>query len=115
MYINGIDVNQTTGRAIISSTALPAFAPGNSGFLYDSTNDTRKTALSSTPTYAVNGFGMDADRQSISVTLPSGDDTRINGLRVALATGVMAVSTTAPIAFWNQGWPMSALGELCID
>ena len=117
MYINGIEVNQSTGRATISTVGLAPGALGNGGFLFNTANNVRQMAISAAPpVWSVNGFGMAVDsRQNLEPVLPSGEDIRINGARVDSAEGRISVSTTAPIAFWNQGWPMSALGELCID
>ena len=116
MFINGMEIDQTTGRAIISQGPLAVGALGNGGFMYDPAGNVLQTVNAAGPLWAVNGFGIAADtRQDIKSVPPSGDDIRINGARVDSAEGRMSVSTIAPIAFYNQGWPFSAAGELCIN
>jgi hypothetical protein len=114
MYVNGLEVNEATGRAVLSVTALTGAELGNGGFLYLTPSNLRKAVTLTVPDEVTNGFALGAGAQVVSTTLPAATDFCINGLTV-YPDGVLAVSTTAPVAFWNQGWPMSADGELCVD
>jgi hypothetical protein len=114
MYVNGLEVNEATGRAVLSAAALSGGEVGNGGFLYIPATDLRAAATLAVPDDATNGFATSGGRQVVATALPASADICVNSLTV-FSDGVLAVSTTAPIAFWNQGWPMGAAGELCID
>jgi hypothetical protein len=116
-FINGIEVSDANGRAVIDRDIGGSALSRMGGWLYDNGVAPPKLMTNSTgaggPFGTLNGMLVDASAQ-VAMTLntaPVGSFF-IGGLRVD-STGRLYVSTANTIVNYVHGWPVDANGALC--
>jgi hypothetical protein len=121
-FINGLEISDASGRAIIDLNAALPVPPGKSalgGMLYNNVGGIGRVQVddsgSPAPFSSVGGFLFNANGQlQILQSLPGGAPLFVNGIRVGPLGGV-AISAGGPIAGYVHGWPVTIDGALCID